>query len=222
MTPYLLQALSAYAAGFGISLTPCVYPMIPISVGYLGSNVANASNPKLRVLGFFAGQVGAYTLLGIAAVLLGEMLGFSAEIPAVQIVTGLLLLAFAYASYFEKLPAFLSKLGTKSSIGSKRPTIIGAVLIGASSAAIASPCTSPVLGAVLATVSQVQERSWGVALMFFFAVGLSTLMLVLGLGLAKAKTLPRSGLWMVKVQKASSALLALGGVYFILRGIGLL
>jgi len=218
VTTYYLQATSAFAAGFGISLSPCIYPMIPISVGYLGASATENLNPKIRVLGFFAGQVTAYTALGVAAVLLGEVLGFSAEIPWVQIATGLLLMAFAAASFFERLPAFMTKLGSSGSTA-KGNTLFGAFVIGASSAAIASPCASPVVGGVLAAVSQVHERAWGVALMFFFAVGLSSLFLVLGLGLTKAKALPKAGLWMTKVHRASSILLALGGLYFIVKGL---
>ena len=156
MTSYYLQAASAFAAGLGISLSPCVYPMIPISVGYLGSNSTDSINPKLKVLGFFLGQVTAFTLLEIAAVLLGEVLGFSSEIPWVQVVTGILLLAFAYASFFDRLPAFM----TRSSGGSSRraDSLLSAFIVGASSAAIASPCTSPMVGGILAAVSQVKER----------------------------------------------------------------
>ena len=56
--------------------------------------------------------------------------------------------------------------------------------------------------------------------MIIFAIGMSLLFLVIGLGLAKAKSFPRAGGWMVKVHKASSVVLALGGVYFLLRGFG--
>jgi thiol:disulfide interchange protein len=217
MTAYVLQALSAFVAGLGTSLSPCVYPIIPITIGYLGATGAKTGETKGKILSFFIGQVMTFTLLGVAAVLLGEILGFSSEIPAVQIGTGALLIVFALSSFFEKLPSFLYKLNTPS-FQKSADTIVGAFVVGAASAAVASPCTSPVIGGMLAAISQVKERVWGISLMFFFAVGLSFLFLVLGLGLAKVSKMPRAGLWMRKVHKASSVILALGGLYFILRG----
>jgi cytochrome c biogenesis protein CcdA len=101
-------------------------------------------------------------------------------------------------------------------------TLLGAFVVGASSAAVASPCTSPVVGGVLAALSQVNERFWGMALMFFFATGLSFLFLLLGLGLAKASALPKAGNWMRWVHKGSSVLLAFGGIYFMFKGAGLM
>lgn len=214
MGTYVLQALSAFGAGLGTSLSPCVYPMIPITVGYLGSASAGG---KKKILGFVTGQVIAFTLLGIVGVLLGELLGFSSQIPWVQVATGVLLLYFAYVSYFDRLPAFLYRLG--SGRAGNSDTAWGAFLVGISSAAVMSPCTSPVVGGVLAAVAQVEERVWGMSLMFFFSLGLVSLFLVLGLGFAKASSMPRAGKWMTKVHKASALLLALGGVYFALKGV---
>lgn len=218
---YLLQGLSAFMAGLGTSLSPCVYPMIPITVGYLGSSSIDPQSRRKKVLGFFLGQVLAFTLLGVAAVLLGEILGFSSQIPWVQVATGCMLLLFACFSFFDRLPKFLHRMSSLSGKGNPE-TLLGAVLVGASSAAVASPCTSPVVGGVLAALSQVNERLWGITLMFIFATGLSFLFLLLGLGLAKASAFPRAGNWMRWVHKGSSALLAMGGIYFMFRGAGLM
>ena len=188
MTNYFFQAMAAFGAGLGTSLSPCVYPMIPITIGFLGTAGTGEGKKQHRIFGFFVGQVLAFTLLGIVAVALGEFLGFSSEIPAVQIGTG------------------------------STATFSGALLVGASSAAVASPCTSPVVGGVLAALSQVENRFWGMALMFSFALGLSILFLVVGLGLAKTSSLPRAGKWMIGVHKGSSVLLAVGGIYFLFKG----
>lgn len=212
----IAQLAGAFGAGLATSLSPCVYPMIPITVGFLG-----ASRGAGRVLGFFTGQVLAFTALGVIAVSLGEILGFSSEIPAVQIGTGAMLLLLAYASFAEKLPKFFYGLNRLQGMGNA-DTFFGALLVGATSAAVASPCTSPVVGGMLAALSQIEERGWGIVLMFAFAVGLSFLFLLLGLGLTKASRLPRAGAWMKGVHKGSSVLLGLGGIYFMARGFGLL
>lgn len=214
-----IQLAGAFGAGLATSLSPCVYPMIPITVGFLGSGAEGASKKK-RVLGFFTGQVAAFTALGAVAVSLGEVFGFSSEIPAVQIAVGLLLLAMAAMSGFEKLPSFFYRLNRFQGSGNAG-SFGGAFLVGLSSAAVASPCTSPVIGGVLAALSQVDQRSWAMVLMFAFAVGLSFLFLLLGLGLAKAGSLPRAGGWMKRVHQGSALLLAIGGLYSIGRGFGL-
>lgn len=221
MNATLLQALSAFGAGLATSLSPCVYPMIPITVGFLGSGSEGLSGRKSKVLGFFLGQIIAFTLLGVIAVSLGEILGFSSEVPAVQIFTGSLLLVFGVLALIERLPEFLYRLNKYQSQNEAR-TWASAFIIGMSSAAMASPCTSPVVGGILAAVSQVEERLWGITLMFLFSVGLSSLFLVVGLGLAKASSLPKAGRWMRGVHKISSVLLILGGGYFVLSGFELL
>ncbi len=214
------QLAGAFGAGLATSLSPCVYPMIPITVGFLGSG-SEGDAKKKRVLGFFFGQVTAFTALGFVAVSLGEVFGFSSEIPAVQVGVGVLLLAMAAMSGLERLPAFFYKLNRFQSAGNAS-TLGGAFLVGVSSAVVASPCTSPVIGGVLAALSQVEERGWAMVLMFAFAVGLSFLFLLLGMGLAKASKLPKAGGWMKRVHQGSALLLALGGIYSISRGFGLL
>lgn len=215
-----IQLAGAFGAGLATSLSPCVYPMIPITVGFLGSGAVGAAKKK-RVFGFFLGQVAAFTALGVVAVTLGEVFGFSSEIPAVQIGMGVLLLAMAAMSGFEKLPSFFYRLNNLQGQGDAS-TFGGAFLVGAGSAAVASPCTSPVIGGVLAALSQVEERAWAMVLMFAFAVGLSFLFLLLGMGFARASDLPRAGGWMRRVHQGSAILLAIGGVYSLARGFGLL
>lgn len=173
------------------------------------------------MVGFFFGQVATFTALGALAVSLGEVLGFSSEIPAVQIGVGVLLLLMAGFSAFERLPAFVYKLNRLQGSG-QASTLGGAFLVGASSAAVASPCTSPVIGGVLAALAQVEDRWWAMLLMLNFAIGLSFLFLLLGMGIAKARSLPKAGGWMKLVHRLSSVLLALGGAYYVARGFGLL
>lgn len=217
----VVQMLAAFAAGVGTSLTPCVYPMLPITLGYLGASGSANGQGKKKVVGFVIGQIIAFTALGVLAVTLGEFLGFSSQIPWVQISVGLFLLTAAFLSYFEKLPGFLYKLNNLNKFGSTE-SYFGAILVGASAALVASPCTSPILGGVLATVAQVENRAFGVLLMFLYALGLSSLFLLLGLGLTKAKTMPKAGIWMKKIHKFSSVLLAFGGLYFLAKGFQLL
>ena len=90
-----------------------------------------------------------------------------------------------------------------------------ALIAGVLSALIASPCSTPVLGGVLVLISQSESIIEGMFLMFMYGLGLSTLFLILGLGLFKVSRLPRAGLWMRYFHKVSIVLLFGSGVYFI-------
>lgn len=225
MNPLLFQAASIFGAGVLTSLSPCVYPMIPITVGYIGSSTDSSSEQKTKILSFFVGQVLAFTALGVAAATLGEILGFSSELPSVQVGTGLLLFVMAFFSFQSKLPTFLTKWNQfkmfQSPVDGKASfitAVLQAVFMGAVSALVASPCTSPVLGGVLASIAQAQNIYLGTFLMFLYATGMSLIFLLLGLGLLNAKKLPRSGNWLNRFRIASSFLLAVGGIYYIYQG----
>lgn len=222
MSPFLFQAAGIFGAGVLTSLSPCVYPMIPITVGYLGSNSDGVNSQRTKVISFFFGQVLAFTFLGVAAASLGEILGFSSEIPSVQLVTGLLLITMAIFSMGGKLPSFMSKWNQAKvfqtgidSKTSKTTAFFQALLMGAVSALVASPCTSPVLGGVLASIAQAENLYLGTALMALYATGMSLIFLLLGLGLVNIKKLPRSGDWLNKLHKVSGVVLIAGGVYYV-------
>ncbi len=221
MNPLFAQDLGVFGAGLLTSITPCVYPMIPITVGYLGQNATSTNGRRTAVLGLFTGQVLAFTALGVLAVALGEVIGFSAEVPGVKLATGVVLIIMGLFSLKGELPAFLSKWNnsvfiTKTS--SAAPRAFGqALVVGAVTALVTSPCAGPVLGGVLALMAQSGSLVTGSFLMFLYSAGLSTLFLLLGLGLLSAKSLPRSGKWLSKVHKISSFLLLGTGAYYLME-----
>lgn len=212
MTQSLMLALGgSFFAGVVTSLTPCVYPMLPITLGFLGAKT-ESSNRRLRFVLFFAGQVLTLTLLGSIAVALGEVFGFSSEMRSVQLVAAILLAVMAYFSFRGELPAFFNRIPLLQ--GFSGQTVFGAFALGATSALLASPCTSPVLGGILVALSTEADLFKGVMCMAAYATGLSSLFLLIGLGLMRLSKLPRAGAWMTIVHKASTVLLALGSLYF--------
>lgn len=222
MNPLMIKAASVFGAGLLTSLTPCIYPMIPITVGYLGS-ARHEDHRKKTVIGFFLGQVLAFTALGVAAVSLGEILGFSSELQSVQFGTAAFLFVFGFFSWKGQLPGFLQKLNNLPFLKTKNSaTLAGAIVVGAISALVASPCASPILGGVLATIAQTGSLVTGALLMLFYSVGVSVIFLVLGLGLVSAAKLPKAGNWMVYVHKGSAVLLMGAGGYYLLRGLEVL
>lgn len=212
------HAAGAFGAGVLASLSPCVYPMIPISVGFLGAQAGSKQRP---VLMFFAGQVLTFAALGILAVKMGEIFGFSHELRSVNVVMGILCLAFGLFSFFNYFPVFghhWNAFHTKFTRFEEK-NILLPFAVGAGSALLASPCTSPILGTVLLTLSQSGTFRQGVVLMVCYSLGISLLFLTLGLGVMRLNRLPRAGMWMNHVHKFSSVMISAVGIYYIHSGI---
>jgi cytochrome c biogenesis protein CcdA len=219
---FFIQVFSAFGAGFLASLSPCVYPMLPITVGYFGRGEDQGQNKKV---GFFVlGQVITLTILGVVAVTLGETFGFSSESRSINIFVGIFLLLMGLLSIKGKLPGFLGGLNQKfNNLGtSPKTNSLSALLLGIGSALVTSPCTTPILSAVLAMMATAGTLFKGTTVMFFYSLGFSAFLALISLGVLNLKKLPKSGQWMVYLHKISAILLIVIGVYYICRGFGLL
>ena len=207
----LLAFPAAFVAGLLISFTPCVYPIIPIQLGFIGGQTASVTNDegvskfslrgfKLSVL-FVIGMAVVYAALGAFAALTGTLFGSWASSPWTYIVVGnvILILALSMFDVFQlQAPQFLMKLNPKR----KGNGYVSAVLVGAVSGLVVGPCTAPALGATLAYVGTQGSVVFGTVVLFVFAIGMGTLMIVLGTFSGAMSMLPRSGGWMVKVKTA--------------------
>ena len=213
-----MQLISVFGAGLLSSLSPCVYPMIPITVGYLGLQKAD-QNAKRKIFLFFIGQVIAFTAIGLIAVQLGEIFGFTGQSSLVQKISGFILIIFGLTSIFNYVPGFLLNLNTKTQFNYiSKDSFIFPFVIGVSSALVASPCSSPILGSVLTTLASSGDYLSGTILMISYGIGASLIFLVIGLGLIKAQTLPRAGHWMNHFHKFSSFLILGVGFYYLYLG----
>lgn len=212
------QIFAAFGAGLLSSLSPCVYPMIPMSVGFLGAQSGPRRN--VAVFLFFIGQVLTFTVLGVVAVKIGEVFGFSNELPWVNRIIGLVLIMFGIASLLNYIPGFLNRMNEVNRISRLANTSwIVPLFVGAGSALLASPCTSPILGTVLATLSHSGTFESGVFLMIAYSLGMSILFLALGLGFVALEKLPRAGKWMNHIHRLSSVLILIAGTYFFVNSI---
>jgi thioredoxin:protein disulfide reductase len=191
--------LLVFIAGFLTSFTPCVYPMIPITIGY----VAGASRGRLSgfvlSLFFVLGIAVVYSALGVAAALSGGIFGAALQSKAALIVIAsvfVMMGASMLGAFDLSIP---SSLQTKLQSG-RRGGWIGAVLMGGITGLVASPCVGPVLVVLLTWVAQVGRPLYGFGLLFTFALGLGLLFLVLGTFVGAMKGLPRAGAWMETVK----------------------
>lgn len=194
----LTGLLFVFLAGIFTSFTPCIFPMIPITLAVLG----NHSNERSRWQNFVTscvyvlGIATTYSLLGLLAASTGGLFGASLGNPYVLTVVCAIFLIMALSMYglFElQVPAFLrNKLGS----GRSEQSLKGAYFTGLFAGIVASPCVGPVLVAILTYVASTQNKLLGFLFLFTYALGLGLIFIVLGLFNQLAKFLPRSGSWM--------------------------
>ncbi len=219
--PHYLQMESflAYAAvfvgGVLISFTPCVYPVIPITVGYIGSRSQGSRWRGLVLsLAYVVGMAATYSALGGAAALTGRAFGEAAASPISYLIVGTLciLLALSLFDLFRlPLPTFRAG-ATRWPDG-----VIGALGVGMASGLIVGPCTAPVLGALLLYVGARRNLLVGTSLLFVFALGMGALLVLLGTFSGILAGLPKSGRWLLFVKRGFGVLMVLAGGYFLLE-----
>jgi thiol:disulfide interchange protein DsbD len=217
-----------FLAGILASLTPCVYPMLPIVVAYMGGaeTAAMAAGAEqagrrrrivMRSLLYVVGMAIVYTALGLAAVLLGRTFGALTQEPWAYAIVGLVMLVFGLSLFglFEiKVPDFiLQKVGT-----GPREGHIGAIVMGATSAIVAAPCAAPIVFPLVAIVGQQGRIVFGTIAMLAFSLGLGLLFLVLGIFSGAAASMPRPGGWMVTLKKVLGVVMVILALYFFYQG----
>lgn len=222
----LLAFPAAFIAGLLISFTPCVYPIIPIQLGFIGARSAAETDSVGRVkfnlrglrlsVFFVVGMAIVYAALGTFASLTGTLFGSWASSPWAYIFIGniILILALSMFDVFPlQAPSFLSKWNPEK----KGNGYLSAVLIGASSGLIVGPCTAPALGVTLAYVGSQGSVVFGSAVLFAFALGMGMLMILLGTFSGALSLLPRSGRWMNKVKIAFGIVMLMLAQYFLIQ-----
>ena len=203
-----------FAAGVLTSFTPCVYPMIPVTVTYIGG--AAAGNRRRAVAlstTYVLGLAIVYAGLGIAAALLGKIFGEWTRHPVVYGAVGLIIVALGLAMMdVFTIPALATGLQGK---GARKGGYLGAAVMGVAAGFVAAPCTAPVLGLLLAYVGQTRNVVWGGSLLFVFALGLGLLLMLLGIFSGMLASLPKAGVWTVRVKKAFGIAMLVVGAYFL-------
>lgn len=198
----LLSTLAAFI-GFGIllSLTPCVFPMIPIMSAMLARSGGNLSTGRSFILSaaYVLAMAAAYGTLGIFAAWSGENLQAALQTPVAVVAMGTVfaLLALSMFGIYElQLPqSWTSRLAAKAGY---RGSVGGAVALGFGSALIVGPCVTPPLAAALVFVAQTGQVMRGS--LALFALGLGMGLPLVAFGVLGANVLPRSGPWLARVK----------------------
>ncbi len=204
-----------FVSGIVICFTPCIYPILPVIVGYMGgAEIKTKKEGFIRSLSYVLGLALVYSVLGAVAALSGSLFGafqnnfwLSVFVGNVFIFMGLFMLDvfhFPQITFFKP-----NKAKATTSIG-------GAFLLGAVSGLVLGPCTTPVLGGILTYVASQGDLFLGTTLLFTYALGLGLPLLILGAFVGLLKKMPKSGMWMIRIKKIFGLLLIGAGEYFLL------
>ncbi|MFP7754321.1 cytochrome c biogenesis protein CcdA [Thermodesulfobacteriota bacterium B35] len=210
----LLSFTAAFLGGLLASMTPCVYPMIPITVGIVGNS--NIGGSRLRAfvlsLSYVTGIAITYAALGIFAAATGRFFGAINTSPWTLLIVAniILLLGLGMLEVFH-LPSFAPQLSTRIK------GIPGIFLVGLTSGLIAGPCTAPVLGVLLAYVATTRNMILGGSLLFVFAFGMGTILLAVGTFTGLMAAIPRSGEWMNRIKKLLAIFMIGLAEYFLIK-----
>lgn len=197
----LLSFLSVFIAGILTSFTPCIFPMLPITISILGYHADKNSRMTnfSRSLAYVLGIAITYSSLGVAAALTGSLFGSMLTNKYVLAFLVILFLSMAvsmWGAYEIQAPAFIRN---RFGVG-KNHSLFGAFVMGLVAGIVASPCVGPVLVSILTYVSTTKNAVLGFSLLFTFAMGLGLIFIVIGLFSSALKMLPKSGKWMDRIK----------------------
>lgn len=204
-----------FLGGLALNLTPCVYPLIPITIGFFGGQ-SEGKTSRLVGMGllFVVGMAVTYSVIGVITALTGSVFGALLQNPIVIILIALIFVVLSlsmFGVYEFKLPdSWVAKAG-----GAKGG-MYGAFFMGLTMGIVAAPCIGPfVLGLVTYTAAKA-DPFFGFLLFFVLAVGLGTPYLFLAIFSGKIKKLPRAGEWMEAVKHIFGLILIGMAIYFLL------
>lgn len=211
----LFLFLLVFLGGFLTSFTPCVYPVIPIVMGYVGTRSGKSKFKGFYLSVFFVlGLAIVYSVFGVIAAMTGSMMGISFQNPLVVIIIAaiFIIMGLSLAGFFE--------IPVPSSISSKvrkghKSEIIGSLIVGGVAGIIAAPCVGPVLIALLSWISQTGNVFLGFWLTFTFSLGLGVIFLLAGTFSGAISAMPKGGKWMDYFKYFFAVLLIGGGLYFL-------
>ncbi len=206
--------LGVFAGGMALNLTPCVYPLIPITVSYFGGKSAQGRGRLVsHALLYVAGLAVANSALGLAAALTGHLMGAVLQNPLVLVGVATVLVVFAtslFGLWELRLPGRLTQAAAKSHAG-----YVGSLFVGLTLGVVAAPCIGPFVLGLLTWVASMAVPLLGFLVFFTLSLGLGLPLFFLAMFSGSLEKLPRSGEWMLWVRKLMGWVLVGMATYFI-------
>jgi len=211
----------AFWAGVLVSFTPCVYPVIPLTAGF----IAGINTKGSKLVGFVIsliyvlGLAITYCALAVFASLSGKVFGQFQSLPAVHFIVAVLLLVFALGLLdVISMPS----IGFSFHEHIKTKNIWTIIVFGMASGLVIGPCTAPILGTLLLYIASKQNVAYGVSLMFVFSYGVGASLILVGTFTGILSNMPKSGPWLVAIKRLGGIVLLMGAAYYLFRAASLL
>ncbi|MHC4480296.1 MAG: protein-disulfide reductase DsbD family protein, partial [Planctomycetota bacterium] len=213
----VVAVLLSFLAGLGLTFTPCVYPLIPVTVSLVGATAGGSRLDGLvRSLVYVFGISVTYSLVGVVAAATGGMFGAWLQHPAVYVALAVLFVLLAGAMFDLYSIELASQRTQRLQAGLRgRAGMAGIWVVGVLSGAAATACIAPVIIGVLSYVAQRGSMLLGFLMFFAMAWGMGVPLIAAGTFSGVARSLPRSGEWMVAVKRIFGLALLAVAVYFV-------
>jgi thiol:disulfide interchange protein DsbD len=212
---YILAYMAMYILGLGLTLTPCVYPIIPITIGYFGSQSQGSWGRQFLVSAIYGmGIAISYATVGTAAAFSGSLMGAALQNIWVLIVLAALCTAMglnAFGVYEIRMPGWLMGLAG----GGSRKGYVGAAVMGLTMGIASAPCLAAFIISLLAFIGQKGDPILGFSMFLVLGLGLATPFIILGAFSGMVSRIPKSGVWMVYAKKLMGTLLFAAALYFL-------
>jgi thiol:disulfide interchange protein DsbD len=212
---YILAFIAMYILGMGLTLTPCVYPIIPITIGFFGAQSGGRWTRQLLVAGIFGvGIAISYAAVGTAAALSGSIMGAALQNMWVLVALATLCIVMglnAFGAFELRLPGWFMNLAG----GGSRKGIVGAAVMGLTMGIASAPCLAAFIISLLAFVGQKGDPILGFSMFLMLGLGLATPFVALGTFSGMIHKIPKSGEWLVYAKKVMGSLLFAAALYFL-------
>jgi cytochrome c-type biogenesis protein len=211
-----------FVAGVLTSLTPCIYPMIPITAAIVGGQSAGEVRtdrwrPLLLSLTYVVGLATVYSALGLFAGLTGTLFGTISTNPWLYFAMANLLVIAALAMldvFPVRIPSSLVARASNAGTGGR---FSGAFVMGAMSGLVAAPCSAPVMAAVLTWVTATKSAWRGFAYLFAVSLGMCALLVAVGVSSGTLSRLPRAGIWMIRIKRVFAFVMLAVAEYYLIK-----
>jgi thiol:disulfide interchange protein DsbD len=208
-----LDYLNAFLGGVGISFTPCVLPLVPVIIGYIGitPQTSRARGLMLSLI-YVSGVAITYAVLGLIASLTGKLFGTVSAHPVTNIIVGLIFILFG----ISMLDVFsISLPHVVPLVLGKEKNYFSIFLLGLSSGLVVGPCTAPALGAILFYLAQKKNILYGASVLLSFGFGMGLILILAGTFGSLMVNIRKIAQWSPHIKRLGAVILMGMGVYFI-------
>lgn len=210
---YFIGLMVVLLGGLALNLTPCVYPLIGVTVAYFGNESGGPRKVLWLAILYVLGIALMFSGVGVAVALSGGLFGAALQNPYVLIVIAAMLITLAASSFglfVLQPPQWIMQRA-----GVARPGYFGALLMGLGMGVVAAPCIGPIVLGLLLMVQRSQSALFGFVLFFTLAIGLGLPYIALALAAGSIRRLPRSGEWLAWIEQLFGFVLVGLALYFL-------